>query len=146
LAQEQRGKIHVTGSEPKCCYKIWIFRGELFYSTSAPPAYNEQLPYEASMALSPKERERIIEEEQLRFETRQTLMREHCAKHRPSRCLWWVAVAALLVAAYCHFSCRGASCDWQRHGMDGKRCPYSQMAPGDKDAGVEPGQPLTPKN
>ncbi len=96
------------------------------------------------MALSPKERERIIEEEQLRFETRQTLMRESCAKHRSSRLLWWVAGAALIFAVYSHFACGGPSCAWSGH--EGKRCPYSQVAPDNDAAGaVEPGQPLPPK-
>jgi hypothetical protein len=96
------------------------------------------------MALSPKERERIIEEEQLRFETRKTLMRESCAKHRPSRLLWWVAAAALIFAIYSHFACGGPSCAWSGH--EGRRCPYSgATAVPDKDAGVEPGQPLPPQ-
>lgn len=94
------------------------------------------------MALSPKERERIIEEEQLRYETRQALHREHCAKNRPSRWLWWVAAIVLAALAYCHFACGSGSCAWGGHGMKGKHCAYhGQMA----DDGVEPGQPLPKK-
>lgn len=95
------------------------------------------------MPLTPKERERIVEEEKLRFETRQGLMREQCGQHRPRRFLWWIAAIALAGALYCHFSCGGGSCRWGHGGMmEGKKCPYSMM---EKDGGVEPGQPLPPK-
>ena len=93
------------------------------------------------MALTPKERERIIEEEQLRYETRQTLHREACAKHRPNRWLWRIAIVVLAIAAWCHFSCGdGPSC---RHGFGmmgaGKHCLYHGEGAQD---GVEPGQPI----
>jgi hypothetical protein len=100
------------------------------------------------VALSPKERERIIEEEQLRFETRQALHREHCAKHRPSRRLWWLAVLALAYFAFRFLFCGGASCPmgyghggWM-HGQE-KCWHHGEWAePGEKG---EPGQPLPPK-
>jgi hypothetical protein len=93
---------------------------------------------EKIVALSPKKRERILEEEQLRFEIRKTLEREHCAKNRPSRLLWWVAVAALVYAAFSFFACGGPSCS---HGP--AHCPYQ----GGLQDGytVAPGQPLPPK-
>jgi len=96
------------------------------------------------MALTPKEREKIIEEEQLRFETRQTLAREHCAKHRPNRWLWRLAFLALIAAVVCHFACGGGrACAWAPH----PGCMHEGYGYGvpDKDAGAEPGQPLAPK-
>ncbi len=96
------------------------------------------------MALTTKERERIIEEEKLRYETRQTLHHEACAKHKPRRWLWWVVAALIAYAAYCHFFCGGASC---HHGMGmgmgaGKHCVHPGMEGPDE---VEPGQPLPGK-
>jgi hypothetical protein len=95
------------------------------------------------VALSPKERERIIEEEQLRFETRQTLSREHCAKHRPNRWLWWVALVVVAYFAFCHSNrCpMGYGGGWM-HG-EGKSCHHGDWADGADKA--EPSQPLAPK-
>lgn len=88
------------------------------------------------MALSAKERERIIEEERLRFETKQALWAEHCARH-PRRHRWLWAVAALVVGylVWCHFACGGVStCHRDGMGMTGHKCPYhGEMA--DPDAG-----------
>lgn len=93
------------------------------------------------MALTPKERARIIEEEQLRFETRQTLHRESCAQHRPRRWLWRIAIVVLLLAAWCHFSCGGfAACHrgaWM--GANGHHCLYQGEG---AEGGVAPGQPI----
>ena len=91
------------------------------------------------MAISPKKRERILEEEQLRFEIRQTLHREHCAKNRPSRILWWVAVAAVAYVAFSFFNCGGASCSHSR-----AHCLY-QGGSLEEGTTVAPGQPLAPK-
>ena len=94
------------------------------------------------MALTPKERARIIEEEQLRYETRQQLHREQCAQKHPRRRLWWIVLIVLAVAAYCHFSCGEGSC-WHHGGMMGKHhCAMGEMPGPD---GVEPGQPVPPK-
>ena len=109
------------------------------------------------MALSPKEREKIIEEERLRYETRQALHAEACAKHpRRGRWLWWLALALLAFAAYSWFSCGGAFCG-RRMGMGAGMGPmgawHGQMPPHcmhgpmgqDGDAGVKPGQPIPDK-
>jgi hypothetical protein len=93
------------------------------------------------MALTPKEREKIIEEETLRFETRQNLHAEACAKHpRRGRWLWVLGAVLLGWALYCHFMC-GGSCLSGHASMEGKRChtPGQMM-----DDGVEPGQPMPP--
>lgn len=102
------------------------------------------------MALSPKEREKIVEEERLRFETRQALHAEACAKHpRRGRWLWWAALILLGYAAWCWMACGGGFCGHRgmscRHGgygmMDGhggKPCPHALP---DGEDGVKPGQP-----
>ena len=102
------------------------------------------------MALTAKERERIIEEETLRFETRQNLLREQCGQHRGRRRRWWwLAALVLAVALYCHFECREEGCSWGHarcaHAgmMEGKKCPYHGSM--DQEGGVEPGQPIPPK-
>jgi hypothetical protein len=86
------------------------------------------------MALSQKEKDRIIEEEQVRFEAKQALWAEHCAKHpRRGRWLWVVAVAVLGYALWCHLACGQGSC---RHGvgMGGHKCgSHGQMM--DPEAG-----------
>jgi hypothetical protein len=101
------------------------------------------------MALSAKERERIIEEEQLRYETRQTLHREHCAKNRPSRWLWRIAIIAVAYFVLSYAFCGGARCPmgygyhggWMHGG--GKVCDHGDWV-GEAEKG-EPGQPLPPK-
>jgi hypothetical protein len=93
------------------------------------------------MALTPKDREKIVEEETLRYETRQALHRAACAQHRPNRWLWWLAVAALGYVVYCWAFCGGMSC-LHHGGMMGKHCAYSQMQGAE---GMEPGQALPPK-
>jgi len=94
------------------------------------------------MALTPKERERIIEEERVRFEAKQALWAEHCARRpRRGRWLFWVAAAILAYALWAHHACAyGRGCHW---GMGpGYRCPYhGDMMPGGPD-GVQPGQPI----
>ena len=102
------------------------------------------------MALSAKERERIIEEEQLRYETRQTLHREACAKHRPNRWLWWLAVAAVAYVVYCFAFCGGARCPMGYHGswMHGAKCSHQGDWKGEWKEEAEqgePGQPVPPK-
>lgn len=106
------------------------------------------------MALSPKERKKIIEEEKLRFETRQSLQAEACARHpRRGRWLWWLALILLACAAYNWFSCGGAFCG-HRMGMGPMGAWHGQMPPhcmqhgpmGPDDAsGVKPGQPIPDK-
>jgi hypothetical protein len=103
------------------------------------------------MALTPKEREKIVEEETLRFETRNNLHMQACAKHpRRGRWLWVLGAVLLGWALYCHFMCGGASCfkggpgcKVGHHGMmmEGKKCPHGGMMGGAEDQ-VEPGQPL----
>ena len=98
------------------------------------------------MALTAKERERIIEEETLRFETRQNLHRAACGQHRSGRrWLWWIAAAVLAYAVWCHFACGDSMSCHHGFGMGGpagKHCLYHGE---DADAGVEPGQPLPKK-
>jgi hypothetical protein len=75
------------------------------------------------MALSAKERERIIEEERLRFETKQALWAEHCARHpRRHRWLWALGAVLLVLAVWHHHACGGYGC--YRGGMMEHRCPY----------------------
>lgn len=100
------------------------------------------------MALSPKEREKIIEEERLRYETRQALHAEACAKHpRRGRWFWWLGALILAYAAYSHLACgRG----WCSHWGAGCKAGHHRMAckhPGMMDAhpDVEPGQPIPKK-
>ena len=99
------------------------------------------------MALSAKDRERIVEEEQLRFETRQTLAREHCAKCRPNRWLWWLAAAALAYVVFSFLVCGGKSCSMGGHHdgwmQSGKFCHHGEMM--DSQAAPEPDQALPPK-
>ena len=90
------------------------------------------------MALTPKDREKIIEEETLRFETRQNLHAQACATHpRCGRWLWVLAVVALGWALWCHFMCGGASCmvGHRMPGMmEGKRCQmHGEMMGGVED-------------
>jgi hypothetical protein len=91
------------------------------------------------MALSPKEREQIIEEETLRFETRQGLGGKHCSS-RPcgggGRWLWLVAGLALGYALHGVLGCCGGhACSME--GM-GHHCTMGSMN-GDS---VEPGMPI----
>jgi hypothetical protein len=77
------------------------------------------------MALSPKERERIIEEERLRFETKQALWAEQCARRpRHRRWLWLLAIAAVGYALWCHLACGGPYRACRYDGMMGRHCPY----------------------
>lgn len=94
------------------------------------------------MALTPKEREKIIEEETLRYETRQALHEAACGRHRPNRWLWWLAAAGLAYFAYCHFVCGDSMSCHHGYGMGGpagKHCLYHGQG---ADDGVEPGQPI----
>ena len=95
------------------------------------------------MALSPKERENIIEEESLRFETRRNLQKKSCAE-RPVRWPWVILGLLLVYGLWSHIFCRS-------YGM-GHGCPYMQAkschsqgmmwAPDEKDEGA--GQPVKP--
>lgn len=97
------------------------------------------------MALSPKEREKIIEEEKLRYETRQALHAEACAKHpRRGRWLWWLAAGILAYAAYCHYACGRGGCWHRGHGMMGASCKHHGMMM-DPNPDVEAGQPIPKK-
>ena len=74
------------------------------------------------MALSPKDQERIIEEEKLRFKIRQDLQAEACARH-PRRGRWlWVVALLVLGWALWHHAC-GRYC-----GMEGGlACHHGDM-------------------
>lgn len=105
------------------------------------------------MALTPKERERIIEEERVRFEAKQALWAEHCAKH-PRRGRWLYALAAVVLAyaVWCHYACGGAGWRNCHHGYGmmgapGKHCMHGGMHGGMEEAPDEPaaGQPIPKK-
>ena len=93
------------------------------------------------MALSPKERENIIEEETLRFETRRNLHKKACAA-RPVRWPWIVLGALLVYGLWSHIFCKGESCDW--HAMrGGHKCAGMAWSP--EEGGGAPGQPVAPE-
>ena len=94
------------------------------------------------MALSPKDRERIIEEETLRYETRQNLCKKSCAA-RPVRWPWVVLGALLVYALWAHIFCGGASCSYGG-GMAAHHCTAPMWSP-EANGGVQPGQPATPE-
>lgn len=91
------------------------------------------------MALSPKDREKIIEEETLRYETRAGLAKQACGghgRHRPGR--WFFGLACFLLgiavhALICHHGCgygygaRGCSMDGGM--MPGRHCMMGQGGP-----------------
>jgi hypothetical protein len=118
------------------------------------------------MSLSPNEREKFIEEERLRFESRQALHAEACAKHpRRGRWLWWVGVAVLAYGTWTFFACGprgfchyghpgcvygmgyGAGMGPGMMGMGGRPCLHGMqgMAQPDDDSAVKPGQPVPKK-
>jgi hypothetical protein len=100
-------------------------------------------PREVIVALSPKERERIIEEETLRYETRQNLCKKHCSG-RPVRWPWVILGIVLVYALWAHIFCPNGSCAYPGHfPMDGHKCAGMTWAP-DNSKGVEPGQPVKP--
>jgi hypothetical protein len=90
------------------------------------------------MPLSPKEQERIIEEETLKFETRQNLHAKACASHpRRGRWLWYLVFFVLgfafhgFLGRFCPYG--ESHCQWQGYGM-GHHCMMGQdMAPGGGD-------------
>lgn len=98
------------------------------------------------MALSPKEREKIIEEETLKFETRKNLHAQSGGCHRGhGRWLWYLVFFVLGMAAHGllrHCCSWGAGCHWDGAGMaPGHHCMMGQdMGPG----GGESAPPLTP--
>jgi hypothetical protein len=95
------------------------------------------------MALTPKERERIIEEERVRFETKQALWAEHCAKHpRRGRWLFWVAALVLALALWHHHR----ACYYGGYGHMGMGPGAHCMHPGwDGAQPQEPGAQPAPK-
>jgi hypothetical protein len=88
------------------------------------------------MALSPKERERIIEEETLRYETRRNLHHQYCSS-RPRR--WpWILIGILAVCfLYNHIFCRGGYCGWGHERM-GYHCGGMNWAPQQDESKTEP--------
>ena len=89
------------------------------------------------MALSPKEKARIIEEEQLRFKVRQDLHAQACAQHpRRGRWLWAVALLVLAAALWMHGRCCNYGGPFACHsGMGHMACPmHGGMMP-DASAG-----------
>jgi hypothetical protein len=82
------------------------------------------------MALSPKEREKIVEEETLRFETRQNLHAARCARRQGRRFGWLWLLAFFALGYAVHGLCRRA-CPWEG-GMVPGHCMYGAgMAPQD---------------
>lgn len=92
------------------------------------------------MALTAKERERIIEEETLRYETQLNLRKKYCAE-RPVRWPWFLLGLLLLFFVARHLFCPYGSCDSMR-GYHG--CPYSHSWSQDQEG--EPGQPVAPSH
>ncbi|HTB22465.1 MAG TPA: hypothetical protein VK914_07145 [bacterium] len=98
------------------------------------------------MALSPKEREQIVEEETLRFETRQSLHAAKCSRGHGRRFswLWLLAFFALGYAVHglCGRGCPfdGGSCRW-RAGMLPGHCLYGSAAPDGQDSAGVPASP-----
>ena len=87
------------------------------------------------MALTPKERENIVEEETLRYETRKNLCCGHGSR-KPWRWLWRLLGILLVIMLFGRIFCGNKSCDWNRH--------HCAMAPyGQEDSGA-PGQPVAP--
>ena len=91
------------------------------------------------MALSEKDREKIVEEEKLRFETRRGLQGEYCGRHHRSR--WWVWALVILGALWLHrHSCGGyggrGAC---MHGMGGwgGGCKHHSQMWQDQDDGED---------
>jgi hypothetical protein len=99
-------------------------------------------PLEVIVALSAKERERIIEEETLRFETRRNLHKKSCAE-RPVRWPWIILGILLVYGLWSHIFHRSESCSMGM--MNFHHCPFqgSNWAP--DDHGVAPGQPIPPE-
>ena len=64
---------------------------------------------EVAVALTPKRREEIIEEETLRYQTRQNLHSQHCAQKKV-RWPWILAGAVLVWLAYQWIFCTGVFC------------------------------------
>lgn len=93
------------------------------------------------MPLSPKEKDQIIEEETLRFETRKNLQAQSCAQHRGhgwGRWLWYLAFFILGLAAHGlmrHCCPWQRVCPWEGQGMQpGHHCMMgSDMGPGGDD-------------
>ncbi len=98
------------------------------------------------MALSPKDRERIIEEETLRYETRQNLCKKAC-NDRPLRWPWVVLGALLVYGLWCYVFCAPGSGSCGHHGKmgmkSGHKCSSMMWAP-EENKDVEPGQPVAP--
>jgi hypothetical protein len=86
------------------------------------------------MALSPKEREKIIEEETLRFETRRNLHSARCARGHGRRFGWLWLLAFFALGYAVHGLCRRA-CPWEQGGMFPGHCVYGAgMMPQDGQA------------
>lgn len=81
------------------------------------------------MALSPKDQDRIIEEEKLRFKVRQDLQAQACASHpRRGRWLWVLALAVLGLILWHHARCFDRACPWAgRGGMMPPACMHGGM-------------------
>ena len=79
------------------------------------------------MALSPKEREKIVEEETLRFETRQNLHSARCSRSHGRRFGWLWLLAFFILGYAVHGLCSRA-CPWE----GGGHCMYAAgMTPQD---------------
>ena len=88
------------------------------------------------MALTPKEREKIIEEETLRYETRKNLCGNHGSKWR---WLWRLVGILFLISLLGRVFCGHGACGYRGMNGYGHHCTMGQQ----DDAGV-PGQPVAP--
>ena len=95
------------------------------------------------MALSPKERENIAEEETLRYETRRNLHRQYCARRRP---IWPWILLAVVAAWLClrHRYCRPYHCtysggQWEQGGYHSwNQENKDKVAPGEQKESKKP--------
>jgi hypothetical protein len=100
------------------------------------------------VALSQKDREKIIEEETLRYETRANLHKKACAE-RPVRWPWILGGALLVYALWAYIFCGPGACSFHgdscrgKFGMHkGKSC--HGMMYQDPNPDIAPGQPIKP--
>jgi hypothetical protein len=93
------------------------------------------------MALSPKEREKIVEEETLKFETRTNLHSQRCAGRHAGRKSWLWFLAFFLLGYAVHGMCQRA-CPWGGDGMIPAHCRMGagMLPPPDGQDSADQGQ------